>query len=280
MNEQETQQALDEYLTGRTDLILVTYNRLEFTKKTLQYLERRTTTPHRLIVVDNGSTDGTAEWLTENKRQYTDIDMLVLLEKNYGLEHARAIALAHVSSKYHVYFDNDLVCPAPLGIKTKMNIDNEELVLSEKKDWLEIEIDMMEKYPDYGALAMHPQLLVGASIDLSPSAPEVIQNNHVGATFLIMRTDLMKEVGWRTSFTNRVADWYFGDKFKAKGFKSGWIRDLWCYHFFQKDWGYKNVDHFHREVWPPSEYYDRLVDPYTLEPKDDGVDMLTWEENK
>jgi len=264
MNEQETQQALDEYLDGRTDLILVTYNRLEFTKKTLQYLFKRTTTPFRLIIVDNGSTDGTAEFLYDNKRQFNDIDMLVLLEKNYGLEHARAIALTHVHSNYHVYFDNDLVCPAP----------------REGMDWLGTEIGFMEKYQEYGAMAMHPQLLVGASIDLSDTAPEVIQNNHVGATFLIMRTDLMKEVGWRTEFTNRVADWYFGDKFRSKGFKSGWIRDLWCYHFFQKDWGYKNVDHFHRDVWPPSEFYDRLVDPYTLELKDDGVDMLTWEENK
>ena len=152
--------------------------------------------------------------------------------------------------------------------------------LVDGKDWLATEIEMMDKYPEYGAMAMHPQLLVGAAINMEGDN-EIAENNHVGATFLIMRTDLMKEVGWRTNFTNRVADHYFGGKFIAKGFKSGWIKKLWCYHFFHKDWGYeKGEDHYHRDLWPPSEYYDRLVDPLTLEPKDDGVDMFTWKGKK
>jgi len=135
----------------------------------------------------------------------------------------------------------------------------------------------MDKYSDYGAIAMRPQLLVGASLPDGDS--EIVQNNHVGATFLMMRTDLMKEVGWRTSFTSRVSDHYFGGEFAARNFKSGWIRDMYCYHFFHENWGYDDKTlHYHREVWPPAESYDRLVDPNTLEPKEDGVDMYEWED--
>ncbi len=262
MTEQEAQIELDKYLLDKTDLILVTYNRLEFTRRCLGYLLDRTRTPNRLIVADNGSTDGTPDYLLTLQKE-GKIDTLILLGRNYGLEHARQIALTHVQSKYHVYFDNDLVCP------------------DLEPDWLSQEIAMMEKYPDYGAMAMHPQLLVGAAIDLSPTAPEIIENNHVGATFLIMRTELMKEAGWRTTFTNRVADWYYAGKFHEKGFKSGWIRDLWCYHFFHKNWGYQeNEDHFHRVIWPTSDYFDRLVEPKTLVPMDTGgVDMYHDYEN-
>ena len=251
------QEELNKYLEDKIDLILVTYNRWHFTIKTLNYLFKRTKTPYRLIVVDNGSNDETVTRLVQlydEKR----IDCLILLERNYGLEHARAIALTHIQSEYHVYFDNDLVCPQL------------------EPDWLSQEIIMMKKYPEFGALAMRPQVLVGTSLK---EGSEIAENNHVGATFLIMRTELMKEVGWRTNFTNRHADHYFGGKFAARGLKSGWITNMWCYHFFHENWGYdKDVKHYHRDIWPPSEYYDKLVDPYTLIPKNDGVDMFTWTE--
>lgn len=46
-----------------TSLMFVTYNRLELTKKMLASLFEHTDSPFRLIIVDNGSTDGTVEWL-------------------------------------------------------------------------------------------------------------------------------------------------------------------------------------------------------------------------
>jgi len=255
---------LDAYLKDKIDLILVTYNRLEFTKLTLKFLFSRTTTPYRLIIVDNGSTDGTVEYL-QQLQAVRDVD-IIFLKRNYGLEHARAMALVHVQSRYHVYFDNDLVCP-----------------LSEP-DWLARQIVLMDKHLDFGAMAMRPQVLVGTKINEEDEC-EIVANNHVGATFLIMRTDLMKEIGWRTTFTNRHADPWFAQNFRrlageGKG-KSGWVKDMWCYHFFHENWGYsKDQPHYHRDVWPTSEHYDRTVDPITLVPTSlagGGVSMFTWD---
>lgn len=43
---------------------LITYNRLEYTKRTLSSFINATTVPYHLVIVDNGSTDGTVEWLS------------------------------------------------------------------------------------------------------------------------------------------------------------------------------------------------------------------------
>jgi len=55
-------------------IVLITYNRLEYTKRTLRYLHDTITVPHYLVVVDNNSTDGTKEYLdTLTKRNKADL---------------------------------------------------------------------------------------------------------------------------------------------------------------------------------------------------------------
>ena len=231
----------------KIDLITITYHRLNLTRKCLSYLFRRTKTPYRLTVVDNGSGDGTVEYLIKLKLNH-QIDNLILLDRNYGLEYARNTALRHLHSDYCVFFDNDLLCP-------KL-----------EPDWLSQELNLMKKYPEFGCIALRPQVLVGA-VEQDASG-EIITNNHVGATFMMFPTNLLKEVGWNNQFTNRVADWRLGDILKVKELKMGWTRDIRCYHIFGKNWSYaEGIPHFHREIWPPAEYYDNIkVNEDTLEP--------------
>ena len=52
-------------MTSTVAIMMVTYNRLPLTKKMMDNLFEKTNYPFRLIVVDNGSIDGTPEWLKE-----------------------------------------------------------------------------------------------------------------------------------------------------------------------------------------------------------------------
>ncbi len=61
---------------------MITYNRLEYTKKTLECLNKTTKVPNYLIVIDNASTDGTQEWLKEMKKK-GNIDNYILNPENY-----------------------------------------------------------------------------------------------------------------------------------------------------------------------------------------------------
>lgn len=61
---------------------LITFNRLEYTKKTLRYLHDTIEVPYYLVIVDNNSTDGTQEYLkTLVKRNKAD--KVILNPDNY-----------------------------------------------------------------------------------------------------------------------------------------------------------------------------------------------------
>lgn len=65
--------------------LIVTYNRLEKLKKTLYSYESQTMRPTRIILVDNCSTDGTIDFISEwEKKQSTIKKTVVRLEQNYG----------------------------------------------------------------------------------------------------------------------------------------------------------------------------------------------------
>ena len=48
---------------GRTSIIIITFNQIEFTIQCVESIKRMTDEPYELIFVDNGSTDGTAAYL-------------------------------------------------------------------------------------------------------------------------------------------------------------------------------------------------------------------------
>jgi len=63
-------------------IVIITYNRLEYTKRTIQDLLDTIKIPHYILVVDNASTDGTPEYL-EKLLDKKKIDGLVLNDENY-----------------------------------------------------------------------------------------------------------------------------------------------------------------------------------------------------
>jgi GT2 family glycosyltransferase len=63
---------------GLTSLVIAVWNQLEYTKRCLDSIERCTAAPYELIVVDNGSTDGTREFLQTVKGR------VITNEKNLG----------------------------------------------------------------------------------------------------------------------------------------------------------------------------------------------------
>ena len=240
------------------DIVVVTYFRFAFTRKVLQHIRARTKTPFRLIVVDNGSQDGTREYL-QNLKDAGEIYKLKLLNKNIGLQAAKNIGLEHVESKYFVDTDNDCLCP------------------SLEPDWLEQLVGLIDVRNNFGAISLRPQVLVGVG-PIFKQAEEVVENNVAGGSFRIMRTDVVKTLGgWRSDFENRSEEWEISGKLKKAGYKVGYSRDIFTYHMFGEfedkkklgynNWGYpKDVKHYHNKK---SRIYARDVDydSITCEPK-------------
>ena len=80
-------------------VVVVTYNRLELLKECLKQVENQTVPAKRIIVVNNASTDGTAEYLRECKeknKQYRTITCMENLGGAGGFAKGIQIGRAHV----------------------------------------------------------------------------------------------------------------------------------------------------------------------------------------
>ena len=88
----------------------ITYDRLGYTKKSFESLEKTAGYPYDHFVIDNGSRDGTNAWLKKNFEK----ERLILNKDNKGISIAsnQALELIKQSDKYDVIvkFDNDCMC--------------------------------------------------------------------------------------------------------------------------------------------------------------------------
>lgn len=83
-------------------VVVVTWQAAQLLAACLRSLQSQTL-PHRVLVVDNGSTDGTRELLADD---FPDVDVLALPE-NLGFAGGVARALGHVDTEYVALLNND-----------------------------------------------------------------------------------------------------------------------------------------------------------------------------
>lgn len=96
-------------------LVVVTWNRLEYTKQCLESIAVHTDVPYELIVVDNGSTDGSAEWLREymaHYRTHGNEAQFIGNEENLGCAVAFNQGFAAAKGDPIFRIDNDVILPS------------------------------------------------------------------------------------------------------------------------------------------------------------------------
>ena len=230
-------QEYDRSAPEAIDICVISYNRGRFTEMCLEEIAKRTRFPYRLIVIDNGSTDGSTELLLEtfNKGQ---IDLLLLLHSNTGIHFAWNVALGVSRSKpCFVTLDNDII-PQP--------------------GWLTLLVDLMDRHPDYGAICLRAQAFIGQGGNIFKDAGEILPRSHIPAYCRIMRTDVTREMGgWRNTKKpgRNNEDWTVGKRMKGEGYKVGFSKLVRCLHLWGDEdsfWGYPPGEEVgHRKIWPP-----------------------------
>lgn len=227
-------------------IIVVTYLREETTLNTLRLLKRHTSTPHRIILVDNGSS---CIW---DKAHPELIYKYYAMSENVGLERARNIGMNHIDKddEFVIHMDNDIFVP------------------DLKPDWIQQLLSLMEKYPQYAAIALRPQVLVGVG-PIFKTEDEVVENNVVGGVGRLMRVSAIKQVGgWDEAIRNEgrgTEEWDICGKLRNAGWKVGYARNLWAYHqFIDSNWGYPEGMKFGRVLKEAPK--DVEFNPVTMEP--------------
>lgn len=115
--------------TGReepVDLVIINYNTLDYLKDCLNSIAQHTSSPHKVIIVDNGSIDGSLEYL----RKIKDVT-LIENEQNGGYARACNQGIAAGKNEYVVILNSDIKVT---------------------KGWLQPLIDTLKSNPDIGVV--------------------------------------------------------------------------------------------------------------------------------
>lgn len=104
----------------KVDIIIPAYNNLAYTQKALWSIEAHTAAPYGLIIVDNGSTDGTSEYLWGLKLIYDSLPIalqkkaglhIITNETNLGFARAVNQGIKAGEAPYVVLLNNDVEVP-------------------------------------------------------------------------------------------------------------------------------------------------------------------------
>jgi len=114
------------------DIGIVTWNRRPLTEQCIESVVRTAGHPCRLFVADNGSTDGTREYL-RNLYEQGVIQQLLLFDRNYGVAPASNSLWELSDAKFFLKLDNDI-----------------ELL---RKGWLAEMVGVCSRNPEVGLLA-------------------------------------------------------------------------------------------------------------------------------
>ncbi len=146
----------------RTTVIVVSYNKRPYTELCLRGMLEATPSPEQIIVVDNGSSDGSVVFLeddfAEQCRAHGTEYVLIANSDNAGACTARNQALKVTNGDYIAFCDNDL------GVRSH--------------NWLATLADTLEQYPEVGIAG--PKLLFAhAPYDIECAGVGISPNGRV-----------------------------------------------------------------------------------------------------
>lgn len=93
-----------------TSIVILTLNQLGNTRLCLESIERHTPLPHELIIVDNGSTDGTVDYLRDYMARHTNV-CVVVNSFNRGFAAGNNQGLFLARGEYVLLINNDTIVP-------------------------------------------------------------------------------------------------------------------------------------------------------------------------
>ena len=99
-------------MSARADIVIPTWNRADLLARCLRALADLDEAPGRIVVVDNGSSDGTADMV---RRDFSHVDLLEL-DANRGFSAAVNLGIARTDAPFVALLNNDaIVDPAWLS---------------------------------------------------------------------------------------------------------------------------------------------------------------------
>jgi len=156
-------------------IIVLCYNRLDFTKQTIKALMEKTTVKSEFIFVDNASTDGTKNYLKSLKHKTGAVrEILVFNKFNQGISIGRNKGIVQSRGDFILTLDNDIIVPE--------NYDKLLIEACNKIKNLGMVGISVEK-PDYDIITQN-----GVSIQY--------KKNNIGGAAICLRREIFNRIGY------------------------------------------------------------------------------------
>lgn len=188
------------------------YNQLDYTKQFIASLDRSEVDFSRIVAVDNGSTDGTREWLDQQ-----GFGAVVLNDRNLGCGAAWNQGALAIQSKWTVVMNNDVVCAA--GWLRNL------LAAAEKHDLQIVSPAMVEGELNYDFADWAAKAQTKMQGYVRQGAPH--------AVCMAIRDDVWSEIGYFMPVTKLLGyeDAIFFQRALEAGLKTGTTADAWLHHY-------------------------------------------------
>ena len=89
-------------------IVMLTFNALEYTKKCVKSILEHTDVPYEIIFVDNGSKDGTVQYLQKLSKEYPHI-RVIFNKTNKGFAYGNNQGARKARGKYVLFLNNDVL---------------------------------------------------------------------------------------------------------------------------------------------------------------------------
>ena len=171
-------------------VLMTVYNGLPFLEKAVESILSQTLKDFRFVIVDDGSTDGTAEYL----KSVEDDRVSVLTQSNQGTAAAANLGLGQIETPFIARMDAD------------------DIAMSDR---LAIQLEYMKQHPDVGIIGSQVAPIGdtshGGSLALPTSHQQIfkamMEGRHgLAHSSLMLRTKTLKEIGGYWSLP-LIDDW-------------------------------------------------------------------------
>lgn len=211
-------------------VIIPNYNGLKHLQVCFESLKKQTYRDFTIVMVDNGSTDGSVEFVTEN---YPEVNLLPL-DKNYGFAYATNEGIRYAMNfdncNYVLFLNNDMECDIRFLDNLISGFDENAIGSTTSKILNYYERDRFDTTGDYYDLYSYPFRRGGDEKDSG-------QFNEKGFVFggcggaTAYRTDVLKKIGLLDeSFFAYYEDIDLNYRMQLAGFKCLYVPEAVCYH--------------------------------------------------
>lgn len=199
-------------------LIIPYHNRATFLPRTLQSILQSTVKPDRLFLVDNGSTDASAEVCRAFAAAHEEMQITLLTEEKQGAAAARNAALRQVETEWAYFFDSD-----------------DEL----SPDFFENALQCVRLHPDADLIACPTRMVFAdgservRAVLFSASPADQILSAQLNTQGMWLRTAFLRNVGGWNEALPKWNDWELGLRLLVSGAKVQWMRGKVFHRLYQ-----------------------------------------------